>query len=74
MAEPNNQTLRGLLGRLLREEGGAEGLEKLLIIAAVVLPLLGLLVVFRDKISEWVSGQYDTVKSDADQGVTTPQN
>ncbi|KPJ75662.1 MAG: hypothetical protein AMK72_11945 [Planctomycetes bacterium SM23_25] len=42
------------LKRLHRDERGAEGLEKLLIIAAIVLPLLGLLIIFRDKIKDWV--------------------
>lgn len=61
-----------LLGRLHRSEQGAEGLEKLLIIAAIVLPLLGLLIVFRNKISEWVSGSYDQMRNDADQPVPQP--
>ncbi len=49
-----------------REEKGAEGLEKLLIVAAIVLPLLGLLIYFRDWITEWVSGEADTVRQDSD--------
>jgi len=44
-----------LLKRLHADERGAEGLEKLLIVAAIVLPLLGLLIIFRDAIKEWVS-------------------
>jgi len=43
-----------LLKRLHADERGAEGLEKLLIVAAIVLPLLGLLIIFRDAIKEWV--------------------
>lgn len=62
-----------LLLRLHRDERGAEGLEKLLIIAAIVLPLLGLLIVFRQKIGEWSSSMWDQVKGTADQGVQTPQ-
>lgn len=54
-----------LLKRLHRDEQGSEGLEKLLIIAAVVLPLLGLLIVFRKDLASWVQGLWDTVKSDA---------
>jgi len=42
------------LKRLHRDERGAEGLEKLLIIAAIVLPLLGILILFRNEIKEWV--------------------
>lgn len=45
---------------------GAEGLEKLLIIAAIVLPLLGLLLFFRDEIQDWVQGNWDEVRTDAD--------
>jgi Flp pilus assembly pilin Flp len=43
-----------LLKRLHADERGAEGLEKLLIVAAIVLPLLGLLIIFRDAIKDWV--------------------
>jgi len=33
---------------------GAEGLEKILILAAVALPLLGLLIYFRDELGTWL--------------------
>jgi Flp pilus assembly pilin Flp len=49
-----------------REEKGAEGLEKLLIVAAIVLPLLGLLIYFRDWITDWVSGEADAVRQEGD--------
>ena len=55
------------LRRLHRDERGAEGLEKLLIIAAIVLPLLGLLIWFRDELKDWVKGLWDTAKGKADQ-------
>ncbi len=42
-------------GRLHRSEQGAEGLEKILILAAIVIPLLGVLLIFREKIQDWVS-------------------
>lgn len=67
---------RQLLTKLHRDERGAEGLEKLLIIAAIVLPLLGLLVIFRDEMGEWVRGNWNAVKNDADSTIpgtgTTP--
>ena len=44
--------------RLHRDERGAEGLEKLLIMAAIVLPLLGLLIFLRDDISRWASDSF----------------
>ena len=52
--------------RLWRDEQGAEGLEKLLIVAAVVLPLLGLLIFYRNEIGEWVGDMWGDVRDDAD--------
>ncbi|MEO1237493.1 MAG: hypothetical protein AAFX76_11960 [Planctomycetota bacterium] len=60
---------RSTLTRLHRDERGAEGLEKLLIIAAVVLPLLGLLIVFRDEMGNWVRGTWEEVRNDAETDV-----
>ncbi|MEM9881532.1 MAG: hypothetical protein AAF800_01270 [Planctomycetota bacterium] len=47
--------------RLHRDERGAEGLEKLLIIAAIVLPLLGLLIVFRKEMQTWATDRWSEV-------------
>lgn len=55
--------LSNLARRLHRDERGAEGLEKLLIVAAVVLPLLGVLVFFRNEISVWVNDKWGTVRN-----------
>ena len=52
--------------RLVRDEQGAEGLEKLLIIAAVGLPLLGLLIFYRNEIRDWVGDMWSDVQDDAD--------
>ena len=41
------------------DERGAEGLEKLLIIIAIVLPLLGALIFFRDQIKDWVTNTWN---------------
>lgn len=60
------KNLKNFLTRLHRDETGAEGLEKLLIIAAVVLPLLALLIFFRNDIQTWVSDTAEEVKGDAD--------
>jgi len=57
-----------LLKRLHRDERGAEGLEKLLIIAAIVLPLLGLLIIFRNEIKTWVVDIWKQAKGDAESG------
>lgn len=56
-----------LLRRVHQDQRGAEGLEKLLIVAAIVLPLLGLLIVFRNELSSWVKNMWNNVKSDANQ-------
>ena len=53
------------LKRFHESERGAEGLEKLLIIAAIVLPLLGLLIFARDWISDWMSQEANEVRNDA---------
>jgi Flp pilus assembly pilin Flp len=54
------------LKMLHRDERGAEGLEKLLIVAAIVLPLLGLLIIFRNEIRDWVVTRWKEAKSDSD--------
>jgi len=61
--------LRETLTRLHQDERGAEGLEKLLIIAAIILPLLGLLIIFRNTIGEWVGSIWGEVE---DSGSYTP--
>jgi len=58
------QDIREFASRLHRDEQGAEGLEKLLIIGAVILPLLGILIYFRGQISEWVDGLWTEVQDD----------
>ena len=55
-----------------REEKGAEGLEKLLIVAAIVLPLLAILIAFKDWIVEWAGGEAEQVESDAGSAVDDP--
>lgn len=52
--------------RLYRCEQGAEGLEKLLIVGAIVIPLLGVLIFFREQITEFLTGSWDEVMEDAD--------
>lgn len=52
--------------RLASDEQGAEGLEKLLIFAAIVIPLLGLLMFFRNEITSFLTGEWDDVVEDAD--------
>ena len=61
-------SLWGHLKRLHADERGAEGLEKLLIIAAIVLPLLGLLIIFRNEIKDWVNSIWGQAKRGAEEG------
>ncbi len=51
-----------VIRRLHADDRGAEGLEKLLIIAALVLPLLGVLIWFREEIADWSNTIWQTVK------------
>jgi Flp pilus assembly pilin Flp len=60
-------TILRRLKELHQDERGAEGLEKLLIVAAIVLPLLGLLIIFRNEIKTWVTDLWKEAKTDADQ-------
>ena len=55
--------------KLHADERGAEGLEKLLIIAAIVLPLLWLLIVFRNEMGNWVRGTWEDVRNEAESDV-----
>ena len=61
-----------MFAKLRYSQGGAEGIEKLLIVGAIVLPLLFVLLMYRNKIAEFVSGKYDTVMQDAEQDPPAP--
>lgn len=50
---------------LWRDDKGAEGLEKVLIIAAIALPLLAVLLFFSDQIRDWVSTNFSDVVGNA---------
>jgi Flp pilus assembly pilin Flp len=58
--------LLGHLARLHRDERGVEGVELLLIIAAIALPLLGLLIIFRKEVKEWVKGIWERASSSSE--------
>lgn len=64
--------VKNLFLRIHRSEQGAEGLEKLLIVGAIVIPLLAILILFRNVISEWVTEAWENVRSDADSVPTGP--
>jgi Flp pilus assembly pilin Flp len=54
------------LRRLLHDERGAEGLEKLLIIGAIVLPLLGVLIFFREQLTDLLTRRWSDIEGDMD--------
>lgn len=58
------------LSRIWRDEQGAEGLEKLLILSLLVLPLLVTLIFFGKDIKEWVIGKWEDVKDETDDLIT----
>jgi Flp pilus assembly pilin Flp len=55
-----------LLARLHRDEQGAEAVEKLLLVAMIVLPLLGVIIYFRDKLTDFVSQKWQDITGRAD--------
>lgn len=55
---------KNAVSRFVHEEKGAEGIEKLLIIAAVALPMLGILIVFRGAITDFITARWEEVVGD----------
>ena len=51
------------LKALHRDEQGADMIEYILIIAAIALPLLGVIIWFWKDISAWVKDSYDEAKT-----------
>jgi len=49
-----------------RGEQGAEGIEKLLILAAVALPILAVIIFFGEDLKEWLAGIWQDVKGDSE--------
>jgi Flp pilus assembly pilin Flp len=60
-----------LLKRLNKDETGSVKVEYLLIIAAIVLPLLGILIWYRNNITTWLQSGWAAVSG---RGVTNPDN
>ena len=59
--------LKTMMGRMHRDEKGADLVEYVLIIAAIALPVLGIVIWFKDEIGAWIGESYDEVK-DGDGG------
>ena len=55
--------IRNDLRSLLNDEQGATMIEYILIVAAIALPLLAVIIWFKDDISTWFGEQYQEVKS-----------
>ena len=46
---------------LHKDEGGADMVEYILLVALLALPLLALIWVFRDKVLTWIDGVWDNL-------------
>jgi len=54
---------------LYRDEDGADMMEYVLIFAAVALPLLGIIIWFRNDIYEWAQELWEGLKSEAEEPI-----
>jgi Flp pilus assembly pilin Flp len=54
------------LRALHRDEGGADMVEYILVIAAIALPLLAIILIFRDRIWDWVQEQWQNIRGSAE--------
>ena len=54
--------LKTMMGRMHRDEKGADLVEYVLIIAAVALPVLGIVIWFKDEIGTWISEAFEEVR------------
>jgi Flp pilus assembly pilin Flp len=52
------------LARLNRDEQGADMVEYALIILAIALPLIGVIIIFRDELWELITGQWEDVQGE----------
>lgn len=60
------ETIKQAVIDLWNDDQGAEGLEKVLIIAAVALPLLAVLLFFAGDIRQWVGDNWTEVTGNSD--------
>ena len=65
-------TVKTALKALQEDQQGADTVEYVLIVAAIALPLLGVMVFFWDDIKEWVFEKTDQLKEDVDNASNVP--
>ena len=58
---PRASGLRATLSRFHRSEQGDEGVNKILIIALIVVPLVVVLIAFGNKIKEWFMSAWESI-------------
>jgi Flp pilus assembly pilin Flp len=57
---------KNMLSRLHRDEQGADMVEYILIVVAIGLPLLVLILIFRDRIWSWLNTQWGNITEQAE--------
>ncbi len=55
------------ISALNRDEQGADMVEYILVIAAIALPLVAILLIFRDRIWAWVNKLWEDITSKAEE-------
>jgi Flp pilus assembly pilin Flp len=60
------KTFKNMLSRLHRDEQGADMVEYILIVVAIGLPLLVLILIFRDRIWSWLNTQWGNITEQAE--------
>ncbi len=58
--------IRALMSEFHRCEAGAQGLEKLLLLAALILPLLGILIFYGGEIRDWLVGLWEDMRGQSE--------
>jgi Flp pilus assembly pilin Flp len=65
MIELRNRIWRDLKA-FWRDEDGADTVEYILLVAVIALPLLAIVLIFRDRIWDWAQSQWTTIQGDAE--------
>ena len=66
------KAIKKTFGALHRDERGADMVEYILIVAAIALPLLGVIIWFYDDIKQWIFEQTEEIKTDVEDASSTP--